>query len=286
MQLHDVPVKVGLALGSGAARGIAHVGVLEVLEEAGIPVHMISGCSMGSVVGAMYAMGKSTQEMRAMVDEIARDGGRSLMDFTFPRWGLIQGRKVENFLRSKLGEATFDDTKIPFAVAACCLEEGEMVYFREGSLVKAARASSSVPGIFEPVRMHDRTYVDGGVLDRVPVNILRDMGADVIIAVDVGYRGGGHGSPNNIYEVLMEFYSLMEWKAMERSMVEVDCMMAPPVQEISMVAFDQGREILRRGRLEAVSHLDEMKQMLAVMGVRTGEGLGGLGWMQKEEDTE
>ncbi len=281
MNLENVPVKVGLALGAGAARGIAHVGVLEVLEEAGIPVHMIAGCSMGSVVGSLYATGKSIGEIRSMVEEVARDGGRSLMDFTFPRWGLITGRKVENFLRNHLGEATFADTKIPFAVAACCLEEGSMVYFREGPLVRAVRASSSMPGIFEPVRLEGKTYVDGGVLDRVPVEILREMGADVIIAVDVGYRGGGHASPRNIYEVLLEFYSLVEWKAMEHSMDHADCTLTPPVQGFDATAFAAGEDILRRGRLEALSRMDELKHMLAVMGVKCRPGKGGLGWLEE-----
>ena len=176
--------KLGLALGSGGSRGVTHIGVLKALEEEGIRPDFISGCSMGSVVGACYASGMTVEKMMHIVMKLKT---LDLMDFAVlpePRPGFFKGDKMLNMLIKNLGDITFDQLKIPFCCVAADCYSGKNIVLREGKVAPCVRASSSIPVLFKPVEMDGKLLVDGGVLCRVPTEEVKAMGADVVIAVD------------------------------------------------------------------------------------------------------
>ena len=176
---------VGLVLGSGASRGWAHIGALEALDEADIPVDMIAGCSVGSYVGAIYASGG----LGSLKEFVLRMDGKkvfSYFDVVFPRHGLLDGtRKLSEMLSMHTAATTFEELSIPLVMVATDLGAGEKIILKSGDLFTALRATMSLPGLFAPVRVQDRWLVDGGLVDPVPVGIARAMGADVVIAVDL-----------------------------------------------------------------------------------------------------
>jgi len=181
--------RVGLALSGGGARGLAHIGVLKVLEREGIPVDFLAGTSMGGVIAAAYASGLGVE----YIEKEALRMGRlrnliTLMDRSLPRLGLFEGQKVQEYLAGHLGDITFDELKIPLALLAVDLETGEEVVLRSGRVADAVRATISLPGVFAPFRLDGRLLVDGGVLNNLPADVVREMGADIVIAVDVGAK--------------------------------------------------------------------------------------------------
>lgn len=180
--------KVGLVLGSGASRGWAHIGVIEALEEAGVPIDCITGCSVGAYVGALYASG-SLDKLKAFLHRMDGQKIFSYFDVVFPRSGLLNGSKRVRELFSMHTEAqTFEELSIPVVMVATDLERGKKVVLKSGSIIDALRATMSYPGLFEPVRINGRWLVDGGLVDPVPVGMARAMGAEIVIAVDLNSR--------------------------------------------------------------------------------------------------
>jgi NTE family protein len=183
----DSRLTVGLALGGGGARGMAHIGVLKVLTRENIPIDAIAGTSMGGVIGSAFAAGVPVEDIESVALRVRKRSERiKLVDFELTGSGLLKGTRVYRFLASILGEVmTFGDLHIPLALVAVELNTGREVVLREGKLVEAIRATISVPGVFEPVKRDDLLLVDGGVLNSVPVDVARNMGARFVIAVDV-----------------------------------------------------------------------------------------------------
>lgn len=177
--------KVGLALGSGSARGLAHIGVLKVLDREGIPIDFIAGTSAGALIGAIYAAGISPFEIEEITLNIDRKKTISLFTPTISNSGLLDGSRIEKFIESILGRQNIGSLKIPFAAVATDLQSGEEIIITEGSLITAIRASMSIPGIFTPVEHNGRLLVDGGLVNPVPVSTTIGMGADIVIAVNV-----------------------------------------------------------------------------------------------------
>jgi NTE family protein len=180
---------IGLALGSGGARGAAHTGVLKVLQREGIPISVVAGSSIGALVGAAFAAGVPIEDVEKewLATDVQR---RILLGFlpVFPRAGLSSGAELKRMLAELLGDIDIQDLPIPYAAVACDIDTGDTVVLREGSLVDAVRASTAIPGLFRPVRRGDRFLVDGGLVDPVPVGACRALGADVVIAVDIAPR--------------------------------------------------------------------------------------------------
>ena len=176
--------RIGLALGSGSARGLAHIGVIRALQEAGVAVDLVAGTSIGAVIGAIYAAG---QIERAASDFLAFDWKSiaALLDPVFPRAGLIDGGRVADFLRGYIGGRTFEELPLPLRVVASDLQTGNEVVFASGDLVDAVRASIAVPGVLTPKRIGGQILVDGGLVNPVPVGTARAMGAEFVIAVDL-----------------------------------------------------------------------------------------------------
>lgn len=183
---HATHPRVGVALGSGSARGLAHIGVLRALQEAGIAVHCVAGTSMGAVVGAVYASGK-IERMAERLRKLDWAGIVALLDPVFPRSGLIDGQRVAEFVRAHVPGALIEDLALPFAAVATDWETGAEVVARSGELTEAVRASIAVPGIVTPVRSNGRLLVDGGLVNPVPVSVARALGAEVVIAVDLNH---------------------------------------------------------------------------------------------------
>jgi len=178
------PQKIGLALGSGSARGWAHIGVIQALTAAGIRVDYVAGTSIGALVGAVYASGK-IDSLEDVVLQLDWKKIIYLFDVVLPKSGLIDGNKVADFIRSHVEEKNIENLPLPFCAVSTDLKTGQEVVIKEGNIIEAVRASISVPGIFTPVRKDDMTLVDGGLVNPVPVSVVREMGADFVIAVDL-----------------------------------------------------------------------------------------------------
>ena len=174
--------KIGIALSSGVVRGISHIGILKVLEREKIQIDFVAGTSIGALIGALYCSGTTIEEMENLVNTAK---WKELVDFTIPKTGLIEGKKIETFISKILKKKTFEELDIPLSIVATDLNSGEKVVFSEGDIVKAVKASISMPGVFEPVVEEDTLLVDGGLVDPIPVDIVKSMGADIVIAVDL-----------------------------------------------------------------------------------------------------
>lgn len=177
-------VKIGLALGSGGARGWAHIGVIRALEEADIKVDYLSGASIGALVGAIYGIG-ALDELEEFADEVDVDYLLSLMDISFPSLGLIKGDNIVNFISKFISDQKVEETQIPFRCVATNFMQKKETIFESGSLIDAVRASISIPGIFRPFERDDTYLIDGGIINPVPISVVKEMGAEVIIAVNL-----------------------------------------------------------------------------------------------------
>lgn len=253
-------MKVGLALGGGVVRGMAHIGVLSVLEEAGIPIDYVAGTSAGSLVGAIYCAGYSTTQIK---ENAMRLRWWHLLRPVWPRQGFFSFDLMERWLVRTLGDLTFSDLKIPFAAVATDLERAAPVWLRQGRLAPAVRASCSVPGIFTPVRLDGLVLGDGSLADTVPVDVLRLMGAQYVIGVDIFIasirRGwGAFGMGVNALEILVE----RAGGGIDRA----DCLIAPALRGESYLRFSQRERIYRLGEQAAREKLPAILRDLGRLG--------------------
>jgi len=247
--------KIGLALGSGAARGLAHIGVLEVLQGEGIPIDMISGTSMGAIIGAVYAHGRNISIITDLVHGLSRRDLISLTDLLPSRSGLIKGKKITDLLEVVIGSSTrFADLKIPFACIATDIVTGEEIVINQGSVVDGVRASISIPLLFSAIKWQNRYLVDGGLVNPVPVNILKTMGADFIIAVNVApnlpvttrkrkkLRGPG------IVDVIMNTIYIGNSSLVKHSLEGADIRIEPQVRHIGAGDFHRADDCIIQGK--------------------------------------
>ncbi len=178
--------KIGLALGGGAARDWSHVGVIEALTECGVKIDLVAGTSIGALVGSVYASG-NLDSFKTAILEIDRKKIISMLDVVFPKWGLLDGKKVTDFFQSFISGREFSDLDMPFGAVATELHTSDEIWLTSGDTSRAVRASIAVPGLFTPVMIDDRLTVDGGLVNPLPVNLARSMGADIVIAVDLNH---------------------------------------------------------------------------------------------------
>jgi len=260
--------KIGLALGGGAARGLAHVGVLEVLEREGIPVDMIAGTSAGAAVGALYAQGKSA----ARIKELALDTGWrrlvSLIDLALPKSGFIEGTKIKNLLKSFMGDISFSELKIPLSCVATDIHSGEEVVINDGSVLEAVRASISIPVIFTAVRWRDRYLVDGGLVNPVPVSTVRDMGAELVIAVNVIPTMGVRLQPAKeskepgIFQSLLHSFYIATYSLVRSSLAEADIVIEPKLPHVGYGDFHRIGDSIAQGEIAAKALVEQIKQQI------------------------
>lgn len=236
-------VKIGLALGGGSARGFAHIGVLKVFEEAGIKIDYLAGTSMGALIGAVYACGTNIRMLEKLSWALKR---RNWLDFTFPRMGFISGKKIERIIYLLTRRSTFADLKIPLAVVAVDLISGKKVVIKEGIVASAVRASISIPGYFVPVNWKEMLLVDGGILDIIPGDVVRDMGADYVIAVDVGANLDNF-KINNLLDVISRSFEIMVKELGSQTINDADIVIKPKLSGIAPSQFDRAREAILIG---------------------------------------
>ncbi|WP_428908755.1 patatin-like phospholipase family protein [Niallia sp. Krafla_26] len=250
--------KIGLALGSGGARGFAHLGVIKVLVENDIPIHYIAGSSMGSLVACFYASGLDFKQLYKISTSFKR---KYFLDFTVPKMGFIAGKRIKDLIRLFTKGKRLEELKPPVSVVATDLKTGEKVVFTEGPIAEAVRSSISIPGVFVPEKKDGRLLVDGGVVDRVPVSVVKEMGADIVIAVDVS-RVKTDAEITNIYDVIMQSLDIMQMELVENRQIASDIMIRPSVETYSARAFTNIEEIILMGEEEAQKHIKQIQLII------------------------
>ena len=270
--------KVGIALGGGAARGFAHIGVLEILDKENIPVDMIAGTSAGAVIGALYAQGINADRIKKMVLEMDGFQRFQLVDISIPKTGFLAGKKITELLKSVIGDVEFSDLDIPFACTATDIMTGEEIIINKGPVLDAVRASISVPIIFAAVKYKSRFLVDGGLMDQVPVDVIKDMGPDITIGVNVTprinnsrkrlyiddvtpYKQRMEKEPN-MYTIMMNYMSIVNSKAADASLRRADIVIEPRLSGINFTDFKKAEQCILEGEFAGIDALLDIKRLL------------------------
>ncbi len=251
--------KIGIALSAGAARGFAHLGVLKVLQAEGISIDYIAGSSMGSFIGALYSNGLDLEMVKQLAIHLKR---KHWLDLTVPGLGFVAGEKMKSLTSLLTHHKNIEDLPIPLTIVATDLIKGERVLFREGPIADAVRASISVPGVFEPVMHNGRMLVDGGVADRLPISVARDMGADFVIAVDVLTRSG-NVKVKNIFDVISQAITIMEREILHHQVIMADFLVLPEMGDIGPADFDRAEECIARGERAILPNIAQLKEQIA-----------------------
>lgn len=239
---------IAFALGSGAARGFAHVGVLNALRDAGITPDFIVGTSSGGVVGALYAAGIQGDQLTNIAMELERE---QIIDYTTSRLGFITGDSLQMFVNKQLNYRLLQELDIPLAVVSTELQSGQKTVFTKGDSGLAVRAASSFPGLFIPVTIGDHDYVDGGVVSPVPVDAALDLGAEIVIAVDVAKAPPRDSIINGWIDVLHQSYLIMARALSQVEINRADVVIRPDIGEMSWLDFKQRREAINAGEVAA-----------------------------------
>ncbi|MBL7075758.1 patatin-like phospholipase family protein [candidate division KSB1 bacterium] len=283
-------LKVGLALGGGGARGLAHIGVLKGFEEAGFPIDLLVGTSIGAVVGAMYAQHPSADyvedKFRAFLesDEFGRSGmdifnrskngenffgqmakrvrERLVINLSITRISIADSKRLEGVIHFLVDPGKFEDTRIPFAAMACDLVTGEGVLFRQGDIQRAVQASASMPGYLPPLVWEDRLLVDGGVVALVPAAKTRQMGADVVIGVDVSQRLTLEDHPNNVIDVIFQANRITMYGFKDTLLADADLVLHPRERNVHWAQFREMNSLIHDGIEETRGRVSEIKHIL------------------------
>ncbi len=253
------PPRIGLALGGGAARGFAHIGVIQVLEEAGIRPALVVGTSAGSLVAALYASGKSGAELARLADAMDES---AITDWSFPGRGLIRGEALARFVREHTGGRAIEQMRLPLGIVATDLDNGQAILFQVGDPGVAVRASSAVPAVFQPVRIGSREYVDGGLVSPVPVRFARQMGAELVIAVDITDPPDG-GTTGDVMRILLQTFSIMGRSINEFELRDADVVVRPRLAGVTSADFAARKRSIVAGREAALAMLPELKSRIA-----------------------
>jgi NTE family protein len=290
---------IGLALGSGAAFGLAHIGVLNVLEKEKIPIGVVSGASIGALIAAMWCIGLSAKEIQRISERLKRKLNiMRLLDFTFPITGLLAGKRLRRFLKAILGDSTFKDLKVPVKIIVYDLANRETIVVDNGKLLDAVYKSIAVPGIFQPIVEDGRMLVDGGVLDPVPVDILFRSGAKKVIAVNVLPGPKNISERNlalkevakeeenilrcgsldekisiyltrffrkmfmpNIFDVIMTSMQAMEYSIAEINCCKADVSLHPVLSDATSIDFHLVKQFVKVGEEEILRHIDKIRAL-------------------------
>lgn len=258
--------KVALVLGGGAARGFAHVGVIRALEQEKIPIDLVVGTSVGSLIGAIYAHDRNSFELEWTAFALEQD---DIFDYgllsAFTGMGAAKGEKLEAFVRSKVPVANIEELKIPFVAVATDLNRGTRVVLDKGSVGRAVRASSAIPGVFQPVDHQGKLLVDGGVIDNIPVSVARDKGADMVIAVDIGKQVSNFNIAD-IFDVMIQSLAIMSAENARTRKQEADVLITPNVGDVGMLDFTQKKRCMQAGIEATQKMLPEIRAKIEAWG--------------------
>ena len=251
---------VALALGGGASKGFAHIGIIKVLKENNIPIKIVTGTSAGSIVGSMYASGMSPDRLELEAEIL---GKTDLVDLTLSTSGFIKGEKLQNYINRKVGNRPMQQFPIKFAAVATDFESGKPVVFNVGNAGQAVRASASIPNVFQPVVIGSRKYVDGGLSQPVPVSAAKKLGANFIIAVDISARPAKNVS-QGMFSYLDQTINVMSQTALRQELGQANVVIKPQVLELGSIGgFDQKQRAIQLGEQAARAALPEIKRKLA-----------------------
>ncbi len=253
------PPRIGLALGGGAARGFAHIGVIQVLEEQGIRPDLVVGTSAGSLVAALYASGKTGAELAALAETMDES---AFTDWSFPGRGLIRGEGLARYVREHTGGLRIEQMRVPLGIVATDLDSGEAILFQRGDPGVAVRASSAVPAVFQPVRIGLREYVDGGLVAPVPVRFARQMGAELVIAVDISAAPDGNAT-GDAARMLLQTFAIMGRSINSFELRDADVLLRPQLPHVSGADFTVRRRAIQAGRDAALAQLAVLRARVA-----------------------
>ncbi len=258
--------KVALVLGGGAARGFAHIGVIRALEQEKIPVDMIIGTSVGSLIGAIYAADRNSFELEWTAFQLGKD---DLIDYgilnVLSGMAVAKGEKLEAFVKGKVPAANIEDLKVPFAAVATDLNRGTRVVLDKGPVAAAVRASSAIPGIFQPVNLQGKMLVDGGVVDNIPASVAREKGADIVIAVDIGEQVTNF-KISDIIDVMLQSITIMGAENARFHKKDADVLIAPKIGDVAMLDFTQKKRCMQAGIEAAEKAMPEIKAKIEEWG--------------------
>ena len=251
------PPRVGLALGGGAARGFAHIGVIAALEEAGIKVDLVAGTSAGSLVGAIYASGKTAAQLQ---DIALRMEEAEITDWVLPLFsrGILRGEALSNYVNRQVNNKLIESLPLPLGIVATDLRSGEGVLFQQGDTGRAVRASSAVPSVFNPVKVGEREFVDGGLVAPVPVRYAKQMGAELIIAVDISSAPEGNASDGAL-AVLLQTFAIMGKSINSYELQGADIVVRPELSGVKGGDFTAKRRAIDAGKLAMQRLMPQLK---------------------------
>lgn len=250
--------KIALVLGGGAVRGFSHIGVIKTLEAHGIVPDMVVGTSAGSVVGALYAGGYSGFELQKVAFQLEQE---TIGDLVMPDRGFVKGEMLQNYINKALQNRPIERLNRPFAAVATELQSGEVMVFRRGNTGMAVRASSSIPGVFQPVSIGGKEYVDGGLVSPVPVRIARSMGADIVIAVDISSKPR-HGKVSDTIDIFLQAFNIMGQTIGRYELAEADVVIRPQIGAVGATEFDQKHLAIMEGEKAALAALPLIRSKL------------------------
>ncbi|WP_028080651.1 patatin-like phospholipase family protein [Solimonas soli] len=252
------PPKIAFVLGGGGARGFAHIGVLKMLDAQGLKPDLIVGTSAGSVAGALYAYGYNAFDLQQMAFELDR---ATITDWSMFGKGLIRGEALQNFVNQAVHNTPIEQLKIPFACVATRVDTGQAVLFQRGNVGQAVRASSSVPGVFQPAPIGALEYVDGGLVSPVPVRYARQLGATFIIAVDVATPPAGTATTGKL-DTVMRTFEIMGQSLRDAELPQADVIITPDLSGISSSNFDSKQMAILQGERAAVAAMPAIRAKL------------------------
>ncbi len=253
------PLKIALVLGGGAARGFAHIGVIKALEAQGIVPDMVVGTSAGSVVGTLYASGMSGFDLQKLALQMEED---MVADWTLPNRGVLKGEALQDFINQKVKNLPIQKMPKPLGIVATDLQSGDKVLFRQGNTGMAVRASSAVPGVFQPFEISGRDYVDGGLTSPVPAQSARAMGADFVIAVDISNVSRREKLTGTL-DVLLQTFAIMGHTLSKHELEDADVVIRPKTAAVSSTDFEDRHLAILEGEKAAADIMPELKSRLA-----------------------
>lgn len=250
--------KVALVMGGGGARGLAHAGVLQVFAEEQLPVDIIVGTSVGALIGSLYA---AEVPADSIVDMAQKMTWNKLISFKISPVGLYSTKRMEEYVTKHIGNKRFDELKIPFACVAVDIRNGEKVILKEGMVAPAVRASATMPGLFQPVEYRHRLLMDGGVLDNIPADVARLMGADIIIVIDVTAQTG-IAKTNNALLILSQVVYIRGNFMAEEQLKMADLVISPDIKNVSVSELNRGAECVDAGIIAARAKVRQIKKVI------------------------
>lgn len=260
--------KIALVLGGGAARGFAHIGVIRVLEQERIPVDLVVGTSVGSLIGSVYASDANSFELEWAAFELTRE---DLLDYgilsAVTGMGLVKGEKLEAFVHRKVKVENIEQLKIPFFAVATDLNRGKKLVMGRGSVARAVHASSAIPGVFQPVDYMGRLLVDGGVVDNIPISVAREKGADFVIAVDIG-ENIDNFNITNMADVLLQSVNIMFNENVQSKKKDADIVISPAVGDVAILDFSQKKRCMTAGMDATQKALPEIRSRIEALWAR------------------